>query len=321
MTKLKLDEAALSRGEELVLDELFDLRLYERLRGVSRGGLAEMLDRLVAVEAKHYAFWQDFFSMKRSELDWGRRLKLSIVTAVCRVVGPAAVLLVLEGIEIYGIRKYLTLWDTYRDTPFGQALKSTLMDEFEHEDEIVSGFSGRKINPERVRSIFLGFNDGLVEILGAVSGFFTVLREPRLVLGASVAVAVAGALSMAAGSFAATSSEREIERVQRGKALFLGRKQDESDSPSPVASGIVVGVSYFVGACLPVLPVVFGAGNALVSVIAGAVAAVLVSSVLAFLSGMEVRRRIALNLAVIALAVGVTSLIGSLVHKLWGVSL
>ena len=126
---------------------------------------------------------------------------------------------------------------------------------------------------------------------------------------------------MAAGSFAATSSEREIERVQRGKALFLGRKQDESDSPSPVASGIVVGVSYFVGACLPVLPVVFGAGNALVSVIAGAVAAVLVSSVLAFLSGMEVRRRIALNLAVIALAVGVTSLIGSLVHKLWGVSL
>lgn len=321
MKKLELDEAARSRGEELVLDELFDLRLYERLAAVSRGGLSEMLNRLVAVEAKHYAFWQDFFSMNRTDLDWGRRLKLAVVTVVCRVVGPSAVLLVLEGIEIYGIRKYLTLWDTYRDTPFGEALKATLMDEFEHEDEIVSGFAGRKINPERVRAIFLGFNDGLVEILGAVSGFFTVLREPRLVLGASVAVAVAGALSMAAGSFAATSSEREIERIQKGKALFLGRKKDDDQAPSPVSTGVVVGVSYFVGASLPVLPVMFGAGNALVSVLAGAVAAVVVSSILAFLSGMDVRRRIALNLAVIGLAVGVTSLIGTLVHKLWGVSL
>jgi VIT1/CCC1 family predicted Fe2+/Mn2+ transporter len=321
MTKLKLDDAARARGEELVLDELFDLRLYERLRSVSQGGLAEMLDRLVAVEAKHYAFWQDFFSLKRSTLDAGRRLKLAIVTLVCRVVGPAAVLLVLEGIEIYGIRKYLSLWDVYRDTPFGQALKATLMDEFEHEDEIVSGFTGRKINPERVRGIFLGFNDGLVEILGAVSGFFTALREPRLVLGASIAVAVAGALSMAAGAYAATSSEREIERVQRGKALFLGRKKDEGNPSSPVSTGWVVGISYFIGASLPVLPVIFGAENALASIVAGGVAAVLVSSVLAFLSGMDVRRRIALNLAVIALAVTVTSGIGAIVHTLWGLSL
>lgn len=130
---------------------------------------------------------------------------------------------------------------------FGQALKATLMDEFEHEDEIVSGFTGRKINPERVRGIFLGFNDGLVEILGAVSGFFTALREPRLVLGASIAVAVAGALSMAAGAYAATSSEREMKQVQRGKALFLGRKKDEGNPSSPVSTGWVVGISYFVG--------------------------------------------------------------------------
>jgi predicted membrane protein (TIGR00267 family) len=321
MTELILTEAARARGEELVLDELFDLRLYERLSAVSRGGLSEMLERLVVVEAKHYAFWQDFFSMKRSQLDWGRRLKLAIVTAVCRIVGPSAVLLVLEGIEVYGIRKYLTLWDTYRDTPFGQALKDTLKDEFEHEDEIVSGFSGRKINPERVRGIFLGFNDGLVEILGAVSGFFAALREPRLVIGASIAVAVAGALSMAAGSFAATSSEREIERIQRGKALFLGRKKDDAAAPSPVSTGVIVGISYFVGASLPVLPVLFGAHNALFSILTGGVAAVLVSSVLAFLSGMDVRRRIGLNLVVIALAVGITSLIGALVHAVWGVSL
>ncbi len=321
MTEIALDHVARKRGEELVLDELLDLRLYERLRVVSRGGLADMLDRLVAVEAKHYKFWQDFFSIQRSRLDVGRRIKLELLTLVCRVAGPSAVMLVLEGIEIYGIRKYLQLWDVYHNTPFGKAIKDILMDEFEHEDEIVSGFSGGKISPERVRGIFLGFNDGLVEIVGAVGGFFTALREPRLVIAASLAVAVAGALSMGAGAFASTSSEREIRRIQRGKARFLGRHEGDPLASGSLETGVMVGVSYIVGALVPVLPVLFGSTNVAVSVACGGVATVVVSSVLAFLSGMDVRRRILLNLAVIVLAVGVTSAIGGLVHALWGVSL
>jgi vacuolar iron transporter family protein len=35
-------------------------------------------------------------------------------------------------------------------------------DEFRHEDAVVTGHSERTINPERVRNIFLGLNDGLV---------------------------------------------------------------------------------------------------------------------------------------------------------------
>lgn len=321
MTSIDWDPVAKKRGEELVLDELLDLRLYERLRVVSRGGLAEMLDRLVAVEAKHYGFWQDLFSIQKPRLDLSRKIKLEILTWVCRVVGPSAVLLVLEGIEIYGIRKYLNLWDIYQNTPFGQAIKDVLMDEFEHEDEIVSGFSSGKLNPERVRGIFLGFNDGLVEILGAVGGFFTALREPRLVIGAGIAVAVAGALSMGAGAFAATSSEREIRRIQRGKARFLGRHEGEPVPNGSWETGLLVGGSYIVGALVPVLPVLFGAKNVGLSVACGAMATIVVSSVLAFLSGMDVRRRILLNLAVIALAVTVSSAIGGAVHSLWGVSL
>jgi len=51
---------------------------------------------------------------------------------------------------------------------------------------------------------------------------------------------------------------------------------------------------------------------------AGAVI-VLVSTILAFLSGMDVRRRIALNLAIIALAVGVTYAIGMVTRALFGI--
>jgi len=315
------EKIALAHGEDLVLDELFDLRLYERLRDMSAGALRDMLAKLVGVEVQHHAFWQDFFGVRRERLDWGRRLKLETVAVVCRLVGPASIHLVLEGIEIFGIRKYLRLWDVYKDTPFGEALQGILRDEFEHEDEIVSAYTARKLNPERVRGIFLGFNDGLVEILGAVSGFYAALRAPAAVVGASVAVAVAGALSMAAGAYAATSSEREIRFVQRGKARFLGKEPGADDAGSASAAGLIVGVSYFVGATVPVLPVLLGATGPGVSIVAGAVAAVVVSSVLAFLSGMAVRRRIALNLFIIVLSVTVTGLIGILARRVFGLSL
>ena len=43
---------------------------------------------------------------------------------------------------------------------------------------MVTGPRERRINPERVRNIFLGLNDGLVEILGAVTGFFGAFGDP-----------------------------------------------------------------------------------------------------------------------------------------------
>ena len=229
--------------------------------------------------------------------------------------------LTLEGIEIYGIRKYLTLWDRYQGTPFGDAIKEVLTDEFEHEDDIVTGMTDLKINPERVRGVFLGFNDGLVEILGAVSGFYMALREPRLVVAAGVAVAAAGAISMAAGAYAATSSEREIERVQRGKALFLNRAETSPAGEPPFRTGVIVGISYLLGAFLPLFPVVLGARNALWSIVGAGAAAAVVSTVLAFLSGMQIRKRVALNLGIVAGAVIVSSLIGALAHQLWGLSI
>ena len=77
------------------------------------------------------------------------------------------------------------------------------MDEMKHEDVLVTNLTERKINAEQIRNIFLGLNDGLVEILGAVSGFFGAFNNPATVLMAASTTAVAGALSMGAGAFLA----------------------------------------------------------------------------------------------------------------------
>jgi len=305
----------------LILDELFDLSLYKALREITDRDSQKVLDELVRVEAEHLAFWQRFFDTRLTALDFGRRLKLWFFVLVCRVFGTTAVHLVLEAIEVHGVRKYLSLWKVYKDQPLGTALKDILLDEFKHEDVLVTQLTERKINPEKIRNIFLGLNDGLVEILGAVSGFFGAFGDAVTVLIAASTTAVAGSLSMGAGAYAALSSEKEVKATQFDKKQFLGEETGSSQmEEQPLSSAVMVGCSYFAGAMVPVLPVLLGATNALSSLVAAGSMVILVSTLLAFLSGMNIRRRILLNLIIIAVAVGVTYAIGILAKALWGIS-
>lgn len=306
----------------LVLDELFDLSLYKALRQVTHPDVHHTLDELIAVERAHLAFWKRFFDLPIEELNLGRRFKLSLLIVLCKVFGSTAVHLVLEAIEVHGIRKYLALWREYQGQPLGEALQGILMDEFKHEDVLVTALTERKINAEKIRNIFLGLNDGLVEILGAVSGFFGAFGEATMVLIAASTTAVAGALSMAAGAFLALNSEKEVKTTEIAKKIFLGEGSDVVPmEESPIGSAIVVGSAYIAGAIIPVLPVVFGATNALFSVLTAGLMVIVVSTILSFLSGMDVTRRILLNMAIIAIAVSVTYGIGVFAKRLWGIAL
>jgi VIT1/CCC1 family predicted Fe2+/Mn2+ transporter len=312
-----LDPSPLAR--RLVLDEIFDLSLYQSLRRIARGELGGILDELVRIETRHVAFWQDFFGLNElTTLDAGRRLKLAVLAAACRVFGAGAIHVVLEAIEVHGVRKYLTVWDRYKDGPLGAAVREVLEDEFKHEDMVVTGAAEHRISPERVRNVFLGLNDGLVEILGAVSGFFAAFGSSVAVLAAGFTVAVAGALSMAAGAYVAAGSEAEVRATEDERRRFLGEAVAGETSESPLLAALVVGLSYFAGALVPVLPVLLGATGILPTVLAAGTTIVGVSAIVAFLSGMDVRRRMALNLAVTGMAVVVTYAIGLLAKAALG---
>jgi VIT1/CCC1 family predicted Fe2+/Mn2+ transporter len=307
-------------ARQLILDEMFDLTLYRELRDVAPPDLRQTLDELIPVETRHLAFWQSFFGLRLTRLDWGRRLKLAVLLAICRLFGAPAMHLALEAIEVHGVRKYLQVWSRYGDQPLGSALREVLEDEFKHEDATVGADGERRISPARIRNIFLGLNDGLVEILGAVSGFFAAFGKPGTVLIAGLTVAVAGALSMAAGAYAAVGSEAEVRSTEAARRRFLGEAAPNGEArESALGSALLVGVSYLAGALVPVLPVLFGARTALPSLLAGVTVVVFVSTVLAFLSGMDVRRRIAINVVLVAAAVGVTYLIGTLTRTLFGI--
>jgi VIT1/CCC1 family predicted Fe2+/Mn2+ transporter len=308
-------------ARRLVLDEIFDLALYRSCRPVATGDLRGVLDELIRVEERHVAFWQEFFGLRQlTRLDLGRRLKLATLVAVCRVFGAGAIHVVLEAIEVHGVRKYLAVWDEYKDGPLGAAVRGVLEDEFRHEDTVVTGAAERRISPARVRNLFLGLNDGLVEILGAVSGFFAAFGRPLTVLAAGLTVAVAGALSMAAGAYVAAGAEAEVQSTEDERQRFLGEPVAGGAADSPLVSALVVGLGYLAGALVPVLPVLLGATGILPTLIAASVTVVVVSTIVAFLSGMGVRRRIALNLAITGMAVAVTYAIGLLAKAVLGIA-
>lgn len=309
-------------AEGLILDELFDLTLYKKLYVFAHGNTKTMLGELVIVEEKHLQFWKTYFNLSIDQLNFGRNIKLSILILASRLFGETGIHLVLEAIEVHGIRKYLDLWERSKGTELGDGIRTILNDEFGHEDQIVSAYSDKQINPERVRSIFLGFNDGLVEILGAVSGFFAAFGQAQAVLVAGLTVAVAGAVSMAAGAFAAANSENEVRSISRGKKQFLGLDAtDETPDENPLSTTLIVGASYFVGASFPILPIFFGASNPIPSILFAGLAIILVSIILSFLSGMQVGKRIFINVMTIIFAVSVSFAIGSLVRNIFGIEI
>ncbi len=106
-------------GRQLVADELFDLTLYQKLRQGADLDTQALLDELIPIETRHLGFWQDFFQVSGVTLGVGQRLKLALLVWFCRIFRGAGVSLVLEAIEINGVKKYLRVWEEYRDLPLG----------------------------------------------------------------------------------------------------------------------------------------------------------------------------------------------------------
>ena len=301
-------------------DEAFDLALYVKLRDIESGEVYNVLSRLVNVERGHVAFWADMAGLKDVSLDRVQRFRLGVFVLLRRLFGVGMTFLILEAIEIYGINKYWVLWDRYKDTPQGPRIRNILRDEFGHEDEIVADLTGRRLNAERVRDIFLGLNDGLVEVLGSVSGFYASFGDPVFVLVASITVAVAGSISMAAGVLASSRSQLEVQRIENAKRHFFDPDAEVAEETRPLSAAVAVAASYFLGALFPILPVLLGAASPLWSIIVGGGMVAVVTMLLSFMSGMQVRQRVFQNLLLVAAAVAVTYALGTLVKHFWQIT-
>lgn len=300
----------LSLQKNLLQGELADLALYRALRRRAKGEFAKTLDAFIETEVNHVAFWRARFNLSLAHPSVAGRVRNVGIALAVRLFGPGTGYVLLEAVEAHGVKKYLELWNRVQDPELREGLRSVLTDELLHEDEAATG-GERTVSPDTVRNVFLGFNDGSVEILGAVSGLVAALSRPELVAVSAMTVSVAGALSMAAGAFMSTHAEREIREQDKQKATFLERSHAQEKTASPWKAATIVGIGYLVGAAVPVAPFLFGATTARWSILLSGTLILVVSALLAFLSGMDLKRRVLMNAGIITVAVGISYLIGS----------
>ena len=82
-----------------------------------------------------------------------------------------------------------------------------------------------------VRDVIFGANDGLVSILALVAGVYGAITESHPILIAGVAGAVAGAISMGAGAYLSSKSEKEVteKESQRKGVRKKGTPEEEME--------------------------------------------------------------------------------------------
>lgn len=79
-----------------------------------------------------------------------------------------------------------------------------------------------------VADVVFGANDGLVSILALVVGVYGAVTESYIILIAGVAGAVAGAISMGAGAYLSSKSEKEVtEKESERKGIMKGGTPEE----------------------------------------------------------------------------------------------
>jgi VIT1/CCC1 family predicted Fe2+/Mn2+ transporter/rubrerythrin len=80
-----------------------------------------------------------------------------------------------------------------------------------------------------VRDVIFGANDGLVSILALVAGVYGAIAESYPILIAGIAGAVAGAISMGAGAYLSSKSEKEVTEKESERKGIRKRATPEEE--------------------------------------------------------------------------------------------
>lgn len=216
--------AIVELAQEFYRDELRDHATYTALASRERNPqLRETLDRIAGMELKHSGFWRRLLESRGVPAPSYApgALRLRLVRFFQRFLNAAFLVSVLELGESSAFAKYLDCLRTAKlDERERAELRTIVLDEIEH--EITFRDQSRRLGLGNVRDYVLGMIDGLVEILGAVTGLSAVYAGNPLVVGVSgLVVGVAGAMSMGIGAYISVRSQRQVNEGLRERMEIL----------------------------------------------------------------------------------------------------
>lgn len=200
------------------LDEMNDHLTYRALAQDTRDHrLRGILERIAAMERGHAGFWEAMLQRLDAVVPAPRprRLRLALLRLLQRLVSPLWLVAALELGERGALHAYHQVWRTGPLSPGErERLRRIILDEMEHEATFREQSEGAGLR--NLRDFILGMNDGLVELLGAVTGLSAAYPGRPLWVGASgLVVGLAGALSMGIGAYVSVRSQRQVNEGRR----------------------------------------------------------------------------------------------------------
>jgi len=332
-------------------EELFDSEVYLELGKKESDPVAKaFLFRMAEMEKKHASIWKEI-SEKRGirigKLGIKDKLMIKFYGIIRKVLGLELTLRLLESNEENDIEKYNELAKSEElDENEREKMREISIDEAVHEEMLTT------IKAKDVSDFVYGISDGLIEVLAATSGIAGAVSNPLVVALSGLIVGTSGTFSMSIGAYLSTKSEKEINEHKREKVkiqklvdrgevskklsqilseLGIKDKIAQNISPqlvdvaediiapkvdeSPLKSSAVTGLSYIVGAIIPIIPYFLRLGGMLgliTSYVIAGISIFLVGFMIGLLSDVNPKKK---GLEMMGLGIGaaiVTHLIGQL---------
>jgi len=153
-------------------------------------------------------------------LNW----RVRIMTAILGLRSFLEWVLIAEDESVESISN---LAAAVQDREISEYLVRVVLDERLHinkmKEEILGMESWEMGGGGGVRDVIFGGNDGLVSILALVAGVYGAVTDSKLILITGIAGAIAGTISMGAGAYLSTKSEREVtQKEYQRKGIITG---------------------------------------------------------------------------------------------------
>ncbi len=302
---------------KLYISELLDYEIYSRLADAEENAeLKHLLKKLANTDKRHMHLWGKAASITEPYVaSRFARLKISAYLIAERLLGAPFVLMILSKNEISALERYTNAIKGKRlNAEDSKRLSLIIKEERENQAEIQEKAVKYSSQLSNIKSIVLGLNDGLVEVLAAVAGIAAIASSSVIVALAGIIIGISGTLSMAGGVYLSAKSHG-----------LLGEDEVDYDvkgNSTPFSEALYTGIYYFIGAFVSVLPFLLGLSGfegIITSVILASLVLTTASVLIAVASGTSIRKRVFEMLAISLGAVAITVILGTIARLYFGI--
>ncbi len=220
-------EALVDRARAIRDYKLMQAKGYERLaRRAKDETTRRLLAELSAGETRECEYWSREIEGLGGGVERAGKMFLigQRVDLMLRILGPRAFMEWAVIAEDDSLEELAIAAMNIGDAATSDAWSRIASDESLHVERIKKEVLGMEAwemtGGGGVRDVIFGANDGLVSILALVAGVYGAITDSHTIFVAGVAGAVAGAISMGAGAYLSSKSEKEVtERESERKGI------------------------------------------------------------------------------------------------------